>query len=269
MPSELALVPGVGLFSGTRTPSARKLRAALLRARRRPSLLGPGSIVGRRGDGYEFVELRAYQAGDDPRRIDWAATARSGSLQTRIMLEENPLEIAAIVDASPSMRVGRTREPYEAAEESARAWFEMAETGDRTLRIGDGTSMMRALTIARRALRPSAALLVISDFHWVEDVFAFRDAAIALSRRLDVTALSLRDPWFDGLPLRGYVRVRDAESGETARLYIGARERARYRDAVARRERSLLELFAASGWRGGILDEREGRRSLYAAFGLA
>jgi uncharacterized protein (DUF58 family) len=240
-----------------------------LRAHRRPSLPGPGSIAGRRGDGYEFVELRAYQPGDDPRRIDWAATARSGGLQTRIMLEENPLEIAAIVDDSGSMRAGRLREPLDAANEAVDAWFEIAETGDRVLRLEDGADVMRALMIARHVLRPAAALLVISDFHWLVDERAFRDATVALSRRLDVTALVLRDPWFEDLPLRGFVRVRDAESGRTERLFFGARERARYHRAVAVREARVLGLLEDAGCRAHVLDEGDGRRSLYAAFGLA
>lgn len=261
--SELDLVPAPGLL-----PTARMLRAALLRARRHPALSGPGSVAGRRGDGFEFVELRAYQPGDDPRRIDWAATARSGDAQIRVMREENPLELAAIVDDSASMRVGRTRMLLDSAGDAASAWFEMTETGDRIVRLPAEGNVARALAIARRALRRSAALLVVSDFHWIEDRAAFVDLAIALARRIDVTALIARDPWFEGLPLRGFVRMRDAESGRIERLYVGGAERRRYRQAVERRERDLTATFEECGWRTGSLVEEDGRRSLYEAFGL-
>jgi len=41
-----------------------------------------------------FDRLRGYAEGDDPRRIDWSATARIGSLQTRVYLEETVLVLA-------------------------------------------------------------------------------------------------------------------------------------------------------------------------------
>lgn len=246
------------------------LRAALLRGLRRPALTGPGSVAGRRGEGYEFVELRAYQPGDDPRRIDWAATARSGDVQLRVMREENPLQIAAIVDESGSMQVGRARALADSAREAERAWYEIAQTGDRIVALaGKGVDVERTLTIARRALRKSAALLVISDFYWVREHHTFADLAIALGQRLDVTALIARDPWYDELPLRGYVRVRDAESGRSERLFVGKQERSRFRDAVAHRERELTAQLQEFGWRTGVLAEADGRSSLYAAFGLA
>ncbi|MGC2405207.1 MAG: DUF58 domain-containing protein, partial [Candidatus Cybelea sp.] len=111
------------------------IREALLRARRRPRHLGAGSPTIYRGDGYEFVELRAYVPGDDVRRIDWAATARSGDLQTRVVLEDVALTLGAIVDTSPSMRVGRRRPLLAAAREALETWFGAATGDDRCIRV--------------------------------------------------------------------------------------------------------------------------------------
>ena len=102
------------------------IRDALLRARRRPRHFGAGSPTIFRGDGYEFVELRGYVPGDDVRRIDWASTARSGELQTRVVLEDVTLTLAAILDASPSMQVGRKRPLLTAAREALAEWFAAA-----------------------------------------------------------------------------------------------------------------------------------------------
>ncbi len=261
---ELDPVPRLGLSS-----NARRLRAALLRARLRPASSGPGSVAGRRGEGYEFVELRAYQPGDDPRRIDWAATARSGDVQLRVMREENPLQIAAIVDRSNSMLVGVERALADAAADARSAWYEIAEPGDRIVPFDEDETVERSLAVARRALRPSAALLVVSDFYWLRERPELADLALALGRRVDVTALVARDPWYDALPLRGFVRLRDAESGRVERYFIGRAERSRFRAAVERREREVRARVAEFGWRTGILAESDGRGSLYAAFGLA
>jgi hypothetical protein len=87
-------------------------------------------------------------------------------------------------------------------------------------------------------------------------------------RRFDATVLLARDPWFDGLTLRGAVRVRDSETGSVRGLFIGKRERSRYRLATRRRADLLQVRYRTSGWRTGVLDERDGRASLFRAFGL-
>ena len=263
------------------------LREALLRARRRPRHLGAGSPTIYRGDGYEFVELRAYVPGDDVRRIDWAATARSGDLQTRVVLEDVALTLAAIVDASPSMRVGRRRPLLEAAREAGRAWFSAARGEDRCIRI-DATGVTppalrraphrahsefaetpafdvtRMLRTARGALPRGTALLAISDWYDLADGLD-RDLC-ELGARFDCTALVARDPWFAELPLAGMVRLRGVEGG-VVRAYVGARERAAYRDAVRTREDTLLMRFARANWRTGVLHEENGAQSLADAFG--
>lgn len=264
------------------------LREALLRARRRPRHLGAGSPTIYRGDGYEFVELRAYVAGDDVRRIDWAATARSGELQTRVVLEDVALTLAAIVDESASMRVGRRRPLLDAAREAYAAWFGAALGEDRCIRVSADAitppklqrsphgvlaigsrersfDLVRVLRTARAALPRGTALLAVGD--WYElDASLDRDLA-DLGARYDCTALVARDPWFDGLPLGGIVRMRGAEGGHV-HAYVGTRERARFRDAVRRRETALRERFSRANWRTGILREEDGAASLAAAFGL-
>jgi uncharacterized protein (DUF58 family) len=223
--------------------------------------------VGRRGEGYEFVELREYQTGDDPRRIDWAATARSGTAQTRVFLEENPLEIVAVIDGSPSMGVGRARSLADAASEAARGWLEMAEAGDRTKRFLEA-HLEGTLRMLRSTVRTGAAVLILSDFYWLEGAQAFERTAIELARRTDVTGLIARDPWYEGLPLRGLVRLRDAESGAARTFYVGARERRNYAQAVRAREDEIEARLRHFGWRTGVLREADGRGSLYETFGL-
>lgn len=264
------------------------IRDALLRARRRPRHFGAGSPTIYRGDGYEFVELRAYVPGDDVRRIDWASTARSGELQTRVVLEDVTLTLAAILDISPSMRVGRSRPLLEAAREALAQWFGAASGEDRCIRIAGGSvtpaalqrgsrravalrddadtfDLTRTLRTAYAALPRGTALLAISDWY---DLGAELDRELAgLGARYDCTALIARDPWFDELPLAGIVRLRGAEGG-AVRAYIGARERAAYHRAVRERESSLLRRFEAANWRTGLLREEDGGASLAAAFGL-
>ncbi len=57
-----------------------------------------------KGFSTEFSEHRAYVPGDDPRRIDWKATARSGSVKVKEFQEETNLVAYIALDASASAR---------------------------------------------------------------------------------------------------------------------------------------------------------------------
>ena len=59
-----------------------------------------------RGTGLEFQEVRAYQPGDDVRRIDWNVTARTGEAFVKSYAEERELVVHLIVDQSRSMDFG-------------------------------------------------------------------------------------------------------------------------------------------------------------------
>jgi hypothetical protein len=108
-------------------------------------------------------------------------------------------------------------------------------------------------------------LLAIGDWYDLDRTLD-RDLA-DLGSRFDCTVLVARDPWYDGLPLGGMVRLRGAEGG-MLRAYVGPRERAAYIAAVRQRESALLARFGAANWRTGILREESGGASLAAAFGL-
>ena len=241
------------------------LREALLRGKRRPRRFGAGSPTTYRGDGYEFVELRSYVAGDDTRRIDWAATARSGELQTRVVLEDVALTLAALVDDTPSMHVGRKRALVDAAEEAVATWFGAALSGDKCTRVpSDGEFDLKTMLRTARAMLPrGAALLAISDWYDLDETLYDELAAVAV--RCDATALIARDPWFDGLPLSGFVRMRGAEGG-ALRVFIGAKERASFLAAVREREQRIVEQLDMLGWRTGVLHEADGSAGLLAAF---
>ncbi len=260
------------------------LREAIVRAARRTSAAGNVARGTRPGDGFAFDRLRGYAEGDDPRRIDWSATARIGALQTRVYLEETVLVLAALVDESASMRVGRTRRLSDAAEDAARAWFGVAKPSDRVRRIVDERlvgdrratlhvrasstfDLSRSLELAVRALPAGASLLLVTDGLDLDSA-AGDDVLARVARRFDATVLLASDPWIDGLPVHGFVRMRDAETGRTQRLLVGPRARERYVRASRERDDRLRVRFRRARWRVGTLDERDGAASLERTFGV-
>ncbi len=59
-----------------------------------------------RGRGLEFEEVRAYQAGDDVRTIDWRVTARSAHPFTKLFREERERPVLLVVDQRQPMFFG-------------------------------------------------------------------------------------------------------------------------------------------------------------------
>lgn len=254
------------------------LREALLRGRRRPRNAGAGSPTQYRGDGYEFVELREYLPGDDVRRIDWAATARTGALQTRVVLEDVALTLAAILDSSASMQAGRRRALAHSARDVLDRWYGAALSDDICVRVlsddvvapwaesdSQDFSLPDALRVASVALPRGTALLVISDFL---DMPERNELPVLLGTRCDCTALVARDPWREDLPLSGFVRVRDVENGASASIFVGKAERRRYINAVHERETRLAQRLDAANWRVEFFDETDGGAALMRAFAV-
>lgn len=68
-----------------------------------------------RGPGLDFEDLRPYQPGDDPRRIDWRITARLGKPFVRVYGETRQAVVWVVADRGPSMRFG-TRARIKAAQ---------------------------------------------------------------------------------------------------------------------------------------------------------
>jgi uncharacterized protein (DUF58 family) len=60
----------------------------------------------RRGSSAEFSEHRPYEPGDDLRRIDWAAFARSGQPVTKLFRAEEDAVVRIVLDASASLDFG-------------------------------------------------------------------------------------------------------------------------------------------------------------------
>ena len=82
--------------------TARYLRAEALDPKRVLAVLGvrPRRM---RGDGLEFDSLRDYVIGDEPRRIDWRATARRGRPIVRTHRHEESRTVLIAVDRSRLM----------------------------------------------------------------------------------------------------------------------------------------------------------------------
>jgi uncharacterized protein (DUF58 family) len=86
-------------------------RGLELGARRQTlSVEAGGYLSAYRGRGLEFDEVRAYQAFDDARTIDWRVTARRGRPHTKLFREERERPVLLLADLHPGMYFGSRRQ---------------------------------------------------------------------------------------------------------------------------------------------------------------
>ena len=168
-------IPGRGRMSaGPRTPRrARRTGPARGPPGRRPAKASTcrsaadrrphrrRSPLQRDGDGSELAQIRPYVPGDDVRRIDWNATARTGEPHVRVDVAERALTTWLVLDASASMTFGTAdRRKWDVAEGVALALGQLASRRGNRLGLvtyGDREPARAAATgPGRPARRPHA-----------------------------------------------------------------------------------------------------------------
>lgn len=114
------------------------------------------------GRGMDYAESRAYQGGDDVRRLDWRLTARSGKLHTKLFQEEREGRLLILLDTHATMHFGtRTRfKSVQAARAAALAGWLATRAGERVgaLAFGATRQSIRPQSGVRGALALCAAL---------------------------------------------------------------------------------------------------------------
>jgi uncharacterized protein (DUF58 family) len=225
----------------------------------------------------EFETIAEYQFGDNPRSINWSATARSGFLRLlkNTRLTETNLAVFLLVDLSPSMDFGTVRATKRrlAAELSAVLAHAAWRCGDRVGFIGYGSEVevewpLRnpkdyRLLIPQKILETKAngngqaglppALLrlpakrslvfLISDFQ--EDFGEIEKALKSAARYHDVVSIVLWDPREKMLPPKRCITVlKDLETGRKRTVWFGGtKEKTSFQEKVEARENALKELF--------------------------
>jgi uncharacterized protein (DUF58 family) len=197
-----------------------------------------------KGRGLDFEEVRVYAPGDDVRTIDWNVTARTGITHVRRYREERELAFVVMVDVSASglLGSGAQNKRQLAAEIASLLAFSALRNNDRVALIlfsdqieqfiplgkgqphvfriikeilytrpkGSGTRIGAGLTFLNKVFRRRAVVILISDF--LDE--AYERTLKTTSRRHDLIGIHVYDERERRLPDVGWIRLRDAESGE-------------------------------------------------------
>jgi len=233
-------------------PLLKKLDALSLQARRAFTGSSRGEKRStKRGSSVEFADFRAYNLGDDLRRIDWNAYARFEKLFLKMFLEEEDLDITILLDASLSMNFGDPTKLRAASEiagaigyiglsnfdrvgvasfdQNLRAWFPPTRgrgaTGqlfrflENQNAVGTAdlsTAMKRVASMARR----SGIAIVISDF-LLPDGYEVGLKTLA-ARGFEVTAIQVLDRLEMEPDLVGDLKLVDSEDASIREISVSA-----------------------------------------------
>jgi uncharacterized protein (DUF58 family) len=208
-----------------------------------------------RGSGIEFQEVRAYQPGDEVRRIDWNVTARTGEAFVKSYAEERELTLNFIVDTSRSMDFGSR---YWTKRETAAQFCALISLvalqhqdrvglvlfggepglhlparkgGQHVLRVvreviaappsAGGSDFGAVLEHQVRVLRRRSIVFLVSDFMPGEATTASKpwtEWLARLSQRHDTIAVRITDPFEVDLPRAGLVGLHEIEGARTIEL---------------------------------------------------
>ena len=226
-----------------------------------------------KGQGMEFSEVRAYQAGDDIRSIDWNVTARAGVPFIKKFIEERELTVMIMVDMSGSQEFGSGVKSKRdvAAELTALFAFSAIRNQDKVgclifteevelyippkkgkkhvLRLvreilafqprGLKTDIGKALRYFSKIEKRKAVAFLISDFMDGD----FQKPLQFVGSRHDLIAVPISDPRELDPPNSGLYVLEDGESGNEVYVDFGNR---RVRDAFVTNARNARERIAST-----------------------
>ena len=229
------------------------------------------------GLGSELFQVRAYEPGDDVRRIEWNVTARTGQTHVRVELAERVLVTWIVLDSSASMRFGTAdRRKADVAEGVVLAVGHAAtRRGNRLGLVAFGAEDprfrrprqgRRALLLTLEALRdtPSGSgkladalalvdglavqrslIVIVSDFR---GPFDWRPQILRCAGRHPTVAVEIRDPREQELTDVGELQLVDPETGRGLRVNTSDKTvRQRFATAAAEERRALVSTLAAAG----------------------
>jgi uncharacterized protein (DUF58 family) len=227
-----------------------------------------------RGTGVELDRIRPYEPGDDVRRIDWNATARTLVPHVREDVPDRQLTAWLLLDHSPSMHFGTAdRRKADVAEGAALVVGRFAARRGNRLGIvtfgngreavvppsggrrgmlgllgavaaepleeggGGETSPARALSLVAATRMPPGVVVIVSDFRGPRD---WVPQVTQVAGRHAVIAVEIADPREDALVDVGELTLIDPETGRMLRVDTGDRGLRTAFDAAAAADRASL-----------------------------
>lgn len=278
------MTTGTALTGYVDSASLRRLRLSV--GRRLDGLLQGEHLTPLPGPGGEPAEARPYSPGDDVRRIDWAATARTLQTHVRATSADRELEAWVVSDLSASMDFGTVRwekrdlglatvaavahltegpgnrlggvllsaapggtpllVPARGGRDGQLALLRSIAAAPRATAGAAVPSLAQGLSRLERPVRRRGLVVVVSDL--IGDPGQWESALRRLGSRHDVVVTEIRDPRELQLPAVGVLRVVDPETGRAIEVQTrSVRLRQRYAAAALARRAEVAAAVRRAG----------------------
>ncbi len=247
-----------------------KLQKILVRARRQvfSEMVGNNPSIFQ-GEGYDFIELREYMAGDDIRHIDWNITAKMQTPYIKVFREERELNVVMASMLNGSVHFGSKKFKQDLiAEITALVGFATLHNGDllssytfadkfygstkptkRVFSINGSVETilnfdalgkkanysLMAETLYKRVRRKSL-IIIMADFFEIPDLKL-------LARKHEVICVIVRDRFEEHPPEMGFASLMDPESGQNLDGDFNRSSILAYEAKVKAHDHKLFETF--------------------------
>ncbi|SMC09078.1 DUF58 domain-containing protein [Nitratiruptor tergarcus] len=227
-----------------------------------------------KGEGFDFVELREYQPGDDVKKIDWLVTAKLQKPYIKLYREERELNVVVAFMLNGSMFFGTKRFKQElAAEIGAILGFAAIKNQDNfsyilfadkeyssirpTKHINAvqkcAESVAKFVTLGKSAnfsqltqrlfkIRRKSIVFIISDF------FGEYDFKV-LAKKHEVVAIVVRDRFEEDPTPIGFMNLIDPETKKSFIVDFEGSTLKNYKKEIKKADSKMYEHFKQSGVR--------------------
>lgn len=211
------------------------------------------------GSSLDFKDFREYEQGDDLRRIDWNAYARSDKLVVKLYREEVNPHLDLLLDTSLSIDLPNTQKSaamlqlaglFSTAADNAKCSLKTWTANETIQPLPNGNriaTMWDELNFNGR-ISPSEAIhlpppprwrrhgirLLLSDLMWEDDPLLFLRPFANGAAAVHIIQLLSRQETSPAL--HGNSRLVDLESGNQQEVFIDAITRQRYSEALAKHQ---------------------------------
>lgn len=191
------------------------------------------------GEGYDFIELREYMAGDDIRHIDWNITAKMQKPFIKIFREERELNVVIVSVLNGSVHFGSKKFKQEViADINALLSFSTLKNGDLLSNYIFTDEMLTSSKPSKKLHQIQKSVQNILDFDAINKKVDFKVIADTLYKRLrrkslilvvgdffeipsfrllakkhEVVSIIVRDKLEENPPKMGFASLVDPESG--------------------------------------------------------
>jgi len=219
-----------------------KLKKILVRAKRQvfSEMVGNNPSIFQ-GEGYDFVELREYMAGDDIRHIDWNITAKMQTPYIKVFREERELNVVIASVLNGSVHFGAKKFKQDTiAEIVAHLSFSVVKNGDLLSSYIFTDKMVSHLRPSKKINQVEKNIAEILQFDAINQKVDFKNLADTLFKRLkrkslilvigdffdipnfrllakkhEVVAIIVRDKFEENPPKMGFTSLIDPQNGAT------------------------------------------------------